>query len=163
MRFHFKYRRSTLTVLIVLHFLCILAANVPLSQYQRKVSATFAPYLNSVGVWQKWNLFAPNPPLSNVDIRAVYSIDGVTLPLPYLSTQELDPWQKQIQHRLIKHKVSLTFQRRPKVWEDFCRFLMARDRMTQRAQHLTVKITHYQNNSELKMRRQVLHPCQIKP
>lgn len=53
--------RTAITAFLVVTLACILVANLPEGQVQRRGVAIAQPYLNATGLGQRWRIFAPYP------------------------------------------------------------------------------------------------------
>ncbi len=72
-----KARRALLSAFLLVTLLSVVAANLPDSRLRGTLLTVSQPYLNALGLDQRWNVFAPNPRRQEIYLEArITDADG---------------------------------------------------------------------------------------
>lgn len=72
-----KVRKVLLSAFLIVTLVSTVGANLPDSQLRRTLVSVGQPYLNAVGLDQRWNVFAPNPRRQEIYLEArIIDADG---------------------------------------------------------------------------------------
>ncbi len=112
---------------IAFHVACIASWSVPAPLQPALVrawNALVAPYMLRTGLWQGWDMFAPNPLAINIDVDAdVTYRDGRHGTWVFPRMQELSYWERYRQERYRKWRERVRLDAYALIWPDTARFV----------------------------------------
>lgn len=87
-----------------------------------------APYMNWLGLWQSWNMFAPSPGETNTDLEAVLTYaDGSVRTVRFTEPRTLGPVRRYFSERERKWEENLSNGPGAAIWRDAAVFVARRN------------------------------------
>lgn len=66
-----RLKRGAITTFLVLHLAALAVWNMPSCPLQAKCVGTASYYMQPLGLWQNWAMFAPNPAANTITLEAI--------------------------------------------------------------------------------------------
>jgi len=136
--------RVLLNAFILFHIVSILCWSLPTQpRIVRAYNRLVKPYMLGSGLWQGWNMFAPDPLAIDIDVDAQLVFrDGSRKTWVFPRMEEMGYWERYRKERYRKWRERVRLDAFAVVWPDTARYI-ARLHQSPENPVVTVKLTRY--------------------
>lgn len=139
-----QWKRALLNVFIAFHLVAFAVWGMPSGAFRAQITALYATYFYKGGLWHSWNMFAPKPLSTNIDVQATvkYS-DGSKATWIAPRMEELQGFDRLGKERFRKWRERIKSDAHSIIWDDAARWI-AREMNTKPGNPpVEVKMTRY--------------------
>jgi hypothetical protein len=119
-----KWRRWSITAFILLHVYIMAVWGLPGSGFRTLLARPIESYVDYMGLWHSWDMFAPDPLSLNFGIQAVIEYqDGSRKTWDFPRMEKLSLWERFQKERYRKWSERVRLDVNAALWDDTCRFV----------------------------------------
>ncbi len=116
--------KALVNTFIVFHLVALLSWGLPESIFNGRIAALFGPYINRMGLWHVWDMFAPTPLTINFHCEGLVTFkDGSTEVWEFPQMEKLSLFKKIPRERYRKWLERVRQDGYSPIWDDTAVFI----------------------------------------
>jgi hypothetical protein len=121
------WKRLAVNVFIAFHLIAISFWALPGSQFRDKMVAPFGHYMMTLGLWQSWDMFSPNPLSLTIRLDAEITYrDGTRERWEFPQPEKLGLIERSLKERYRKWRERVRLDTYSYIWPDTARAIARR-------------------------------------